>query len=87
MFRESATKPLLVLGTDPRSYVEHGGLKPKERRLPSRRIEIDGGIDRENIASVVAAGAEIIVAGTAIFGAADPEEAVRGLREATVQWV
>ena len=57
-----------------------------ERQLEVR-IEIDGGIDRENIASVVAAGAEIIVAGSAIFGAPDPEAAVRGLREATVQWV
>jgi ribulose-phosphate 3-epimerase len=57
-----------------------------ERGLDTR-IEIDGGIDLENIAAVVAAGAEIIVAGSAIFGAADPEQAVRGLREATVQWV
>ena len=57
-----------------------------ERRLPVR-IEIDGGIDLDNIAAVVAAGAEIIVAGSAIFGASDPEAAVRGLREATVQWV
>ena len=51
------------------------------------RIEIDGGVDLENIAAVVSAGAEIIVAGSAIFGAADPESAVRGLRDATVQWV
>ena len=58
-----------------------------EERQLATRIEIDGGIDLENIASVVAAGAEIIVAGSAIFGAADPEAAVRGLREATVQWV
>jgi ribulose-phosphate 3-epimerase len=57
-----------------------------ERGLATR-IEIDGGIDLGNIASVVAAGAEIIVAGSAIFGASDPEAAVRGLREATVQWV
>jgi ribulose-phosphate 3-epimerase len=57
-----------------------------ERQLPTR-LEIDGGIDLQNIASVVAAGAEIIVAGSAIFGAGDPEAAVRGLREATVQWV
>lgn len=57
-----------------------------ERELATR-LEIDGGIDLENIGSVVAAGAEIIVAGSAIFGAADPEAAVRGLREATVQWV
>lgn len=57
-----------------------------ERELPTR-LEIDGGVDLTNIASVVAAGAEIIVAGSAIFGAEDPEAAVRGLREATVQWV
>lgn len=57
-----------------------------ERGL-STRIEIDGGIDRENIAEVVAAGAEIIVAGSAIFGTDDVEAAVRELREATVEWV
>ena len=51
------------------------------------RIEIDGGIDRANIETVVAAGAEIIVAGTAIFGAIDAEIAVKELRNATVQWV
>ena len=57
-----------------------------ERGL-SARIEIDGGIDRGNIEQVVAAGAEIIVSGSAIFGARDPETAARELREATVQWV
>lgn len=58
-----------------------------EERGLATRIEIDGGIDLENIGSVVEAGAEIIVAGSAIFGAPDPEAAVKGLREATVQWV
>ena len=57
-----------------------------ERRL-NVRIEIDGGIDLTNIGEVVAAGAEIIVAGTAIFGTDDPAAAVHDLREATVQWV
>jgi ribulose-phosphate 3-epimerase len=57
-----------------------------ERRLPVR-IEIDGGIDLGNIQRVVEAGAEIIVAGSAVFGAKDPGQAVRELREATVQWV
>ncbi len=51
------------------------------------RIEIDGGIDLGNIGEVVAAGAEIIVAGSAIFGTADPQVAVREMREATVEWV
>jgi ribulose-phosphate 3-epimerase len=51
------------------------------------RIEIDGGIDRTNIGDIAAAGAEIIVAGSAVFGGpADPAQAVRELREATLQW-
>lgn len=57
-----------------------------ERQL-NARIEIDGGIDRDNIESVVGAGAEIIVAGSAIFGKPDAEAAVKELRNATVQWV
>jgi ribulose-phosphate 3-epimerase len=57
-----------------------------ERHLPTR-IEIDGGVDVDNIAAIVGAGAEIIVAGSAIFGTDDPAAAVRELREATVQWV
>jgi ribulose-phosphate 3-epimerase len=57
-----------------------------ERRLKTR-IEIDGGIDRSNIGEVVAAGAEIIVAGSAVFNTSDPAQAVRDLRDATMQWV
>jgi len=57
-----------------------------ERQL-NVRIEIDGGIDRKNIETVVAAGAEIIVAGSAIFNTPDAEAAVKQLRDATVQWV
>lgn len=58
----------------------------QERGLTTR-IEIDGGVDLNNIAAVVSAGAEIIVAGSAVFSTNDPEAAVRNLREATVQWV
>ena len=43
------------------------------------RIEIDGGIGPENAADVAAAGAEILVAGSAIFGKPNPEEALREL--------
>ena len=57
-----------------------------ERQL-NVRIEIDGGIDRTNIEKVVAAGAEIIVAGSAIFGTPAAETAVKELRNATVLWV
>jgi ribulose-phosphate 3-epimerase len=45
-------------------------------------IEIDGGIDLTNVAQVVDAGVEIIVAGSAIFGASDPTAATRALKDA-----
>jgi ribulose-phosphate 3-epimerase len=48
-------------------------------------IEIDGGIDQSNAADVVAAGANILVAGQAIFGAPDAEAATRALRAAAVR--
>ena len=57
-----------------------------ERQL-NVRIEIDGGVDRNNIETVVEAGAEIIVAGSAVFGTGDAENAVKELRNATIQWV
>jgi ribulose-phosphate 3-epimerase len=57
-----------------------------ERGLKTR-IEIDGGIDATNIAEIVVAGAEIIVAGTAVFGKGDPTNGVRALLEASAQWV
>lgn len=58
-----------------------------ERGLKTQ-IEIDGGIDRENIAEIVATGAEIIVSGSAIFGAKEgPEEAVRQMKETAMQWI
>ena len=62
-----------------RALIEGRGLRT--------RIEIDGGIDRENIAEIAAAGAEIIVAGTAVFGEPDPARAVTELRDAATQWV
>jgi ribulose-phosphate 3-epimerase len=45
-------------------------------------IEVDGGIDTSTAARVVAAGAEILVAGVAIFNTPDPERATRELRAA-----
>lgn len=46
----------------------------------SPRIEVDGGIDAHTAPRVVAAGADTLVAGNAIFGAADPPAALRQLR-------
>jgi len=46
----------------------------------SPRIEVDGGIDVTTAPSVVAAGADVLVAGNAVFGTADPVAALRELR-------
>jgi ribulose-phosphate 3-epimerase len=48
-----------------------------DRQLP---IEIDGGIGIETIAAARAAGASIFVAGSSVYGAADPAAAIRALR-------
>jgi ribulose-phosphate 3-epimerase len=45
-------------------------------------VEVDGGIDEHNVARVVAAGARMIVAGSAIFHRPDPERATRELKAA-----
>jgi ribulose-phosphate 3-epimerase len=45
-------------------------------------IEVDGGIDTTTAARIVAAGADILVAGNAIFGTPDPAAATRALRAA-----
>jgi len=43
-------------------------------------LEVDGGITADTIAEAWGAGADTFVAGTAVFGAADPARAVRDLR-------
>ena len=48
----------------------------------SALVEIDGGIDLSNAARVVSAGADILVSGQTVFGAADVAQAVRDLRAA-----
>jgi ribulose-phosphate 3-epimerase len=45
-------------------------------------IAVDGGLDLHTVPRVVAAGADILVAGNAIFGSADPARAIRELRAA-----
>jgi ribulose-phosphate 3-epimerase len=46
------------------------------------RIEVDGGITADTIEAAAEAGADAFVAGTAVYGAADPAAAVRALRQA-----
>jgi ribulose-phosphate 3-epimerase len=59
-------------------------LRAVRQAVRGREIEIavDGGIHAGNVAEVVAAGGEVIVAGSAIFSAADRLAAMRALLEA-----
>lgn len=50
-----------------------------QRALPLD-IEVDGGITAETVREVIAAGANVVVAGTAVFGAPDLAAAIRSLR-------
>ena len=52
------------------------------RILPSAtHLEVDGGLNPETVRSARAAGADVIVAGTAVFKAADMGAAIRALRQ------
>ena len=44
-------------------------------------IEVDGGVKPDTVSRVAQAGANVFVAGTAVFGAADYGAAIRGIRE------
>lgn len=49
-------------------------------RNPRCELEVDGGVGESNLRQVVAAGAGVVVMGTAIFGERNPKEALRRLR-------
>ena len=50
------------------------------RRGAQGLIEIDGGVYEGNVRAVEEAGVDIAVAGSAVFGAADPAAAIKTLR-------
>ncbi len=57
-----------------REWVENRGL--------AADIQIDGGIGPENAGAAGSAGANVLVAGSAVFGAEDPVLAVKEIRRA-----
>ncbi len=56
----------------------------KMRKASGRNflIEVDGGVSPENAGELYAAGADILVAGNAVFGSEDPVVAIKRIREA-----
>ncbi len=49
----------------------------RDAHNPACEIEVDGGIGLQNIERAVAAGADVLVGGSSIFGAADPPGVLR----------
>jgi ribulose-phosphate 3-epimerase len=67
----------------PRSESKVRAVRQLLRRAGSGApIEVDGGIDLQTAPGIVAAGADILVAGNAIFGSPDPVRAIQDLRAA-----
>jgi ribulose-phosphate 3-epimerase len=52
------------------------------KKYPELNIEVDGGLSEKTIDQAADAGANVIVAGSAVFGATDPGQVVKTLREA-----
>ncbi|MDD5679986.1 MAG: ribulose-phosphate 3-epimerase [Candidatus Omnitrophica bacterium] len=50
------------------------------RSIYDKDIEVDGGINRETAREVIAAGANVLVAGTFVFGSKDVKQAIKDLR-------
>lgn len=50
------------------------------KRGLSTLIEVDGGVSIDNAATLFAAGADVLVAGSAVFGADSPTEAIRAMK-------
>jgi len=82
---------VLLMTVDPgfggQHYIENMTDKIRELRQTAVKrglrldIEVDGGIDLSNIWDVTQAGANVIVAGTTIFGAPDAVEIISSLRQ------
>jgi ribulose-phosphate 3-epimerase len=53
----------------------------REERNLNFQIEIDGGVSLDNVHAIVNAGADILVAGSSIFGTPDPRSAVENMKE------
>ncbi|MFO0582847.1 MAG: ribulose-phosphate 3-epimerase [Anaeromyxobacter sp.] len=55
-----------------------------EKRHPGLEIEVDGGLKPDTVGPVAAAGANMLVAGTAVFGQPDYQKAIADLRAAAL---
>lgn len=78
---------LLVMSVEPgfggQSFME--GVMRKVRRArdlyPDLNIQVDGGISRKTVSTALAAGANVLVAGSAVFGDPDPKDVIDCFRK------
>ena len=63
---------------------EMSKVKALRERYPNLPIEVDGGLSEKTIDQAADAGANVIVAGSAVFGAKDPKDVISKLK-ATVE--
>ncbi|MEO7315176.1 MAG: ribulose-phosphate 3-epimerase [Ginsengibacter sp.] len=71
------------------SFIPHSIQKIKDLKAlitqtnSHSKIEVDGGVSLKNAREILNAGADVLVAGNAVFGSADPVETIRLLKEIT----
>jgi ribulose-phosphate 3-epimerase len=72
-------------GSQPFIASSRDKIRNLRRRIDERRltalIEVDGGVNPDNISGLAADGARVFVAGNAVFGAPDPAAAVRRMKD------
>lgn len=81
---------VLIMSVNPgfggQSFIPHSIEKIREvkalitRTNSSAKIEVDGGISLDNAASIIKAGADILVAGHSIFSAENPKETIERMK-------
>jgi ribulose-phosphate 3-epimerase len=83
---------VLVMSVNPgfggQKFIDHALVKVREvrRRIAASgrdvMLEVDGGVNADNIAAIAAAGADTFVAGSAIFGTPDYRATIASMRAA-----
>ena len=82
---------VLIMSVNPgfggQEFIEHSLDKIRELKALIKEtgsnalIEVDGGVNMETAPRLIEAGADVLVAGSAVFKAASPEEAIRNLKQ------
>jgi len=68
-------------------FIEHSYQKIKELKSlitasgSSAKIEVDGGVSLDNAKKIIESGADVLVAGNAVFGSENPSETIKKMKE------